>query len=102
MSEFTKHSPGTFCWPELATTDPSGAKRFYSSLFGWGINDQPIGPDEVYTMFTFGGKELAAAHKLDTQRSAMGIPPHWLSYISTDNVDKALEDVKKLGGNVVA
>jgi predicted enzyme related to lactoylglutathione lyase len=29
-----KHAPGDFCWIELATTDQTGAKKFYSELFG--------------------------------------------------------------------
>jgi uncharacterized protein len=47
-----KHPPGNFCWIELATTDHSAAKEFYSELFGWTIREFPMGPndcDEVAT-----------------------------------------------------
>jgi len=51
MAHIDKHAPGEFCWLELATTDQNAAKAFYSSVLGWSINDFPMGPNEVYTMF---------------------------------------------------
>ena len=50
MTEVTKHEPGSFCWPELATTDAGGAKKFYTTLFEWGFSDSPAGPDMIYTL----------------------------------------------------
>ena len=44
MTEFSSHLPGTFSWPELATTDQQAAVTFYRELFGWELNDQPLGP----------------------------------------------------------
>ena len=35
MGNRERYEPGTFCWVELATTDPAGAKAFYGELFGW-------------------------------------------------------------------
>ena len=32
MAEFTSHQPGTFSWPELATTDQSAGVAFYRAL----------------------------------------------------------------------
>ena len=46
MADFTAHAPGTFSWPELATTDQQGGVAFYRALFGWDVNEQPIGPAE--------------------------------------------------------
>jgi predicted enzyme related to lactoylglutathione lyase len=51
MPTVTTHAPGTFCWPELSTSDPIAAKKFYSGLFGWQIKDQDMGPQGVYTIF---------------------------------------------------
>src|SRR5437763_1422308 len=52
VADFTSHPSGTFSWPELSTTDQKGAVAFYRALFGWGLNDQPMGPGETYSMFT--------------------------------------------------
>ena len=43
MATVTQHAPGTFCWPELSTTDPEAAKKFYSSLVRMGARGQPHG-----------------------------------------------------------
>src|ERR1700682_1565383 len=60
------------------------------------------GPNGVYTMFKLDDKELGAAATLPAEQKAHGVPPHWLSYISTANVDETLEKAKSLGGSVVA
>jgi predicted enzyme related to lactoylglutathione lyase len=62
MTHIDKHSAGSFCWIELATTDQNAAKDFYSSLFGWSPQDNPIGPSEFYTVF----KWTVATQPLDT------------------------------------
>ena len=59
-----RHTPGTFCWFELATTDQRSAKQFYQSLFGWEAADSPIGPDEVYTIFKRDGRDVGAAYTM--------------------------------------
>ena len=43
MAERTSYSLGTFSWADLSTPDPDGAKAFYSELFGWEADDQPVG-----------------------------------------------------------
>jgi uncharacterized protein len=60
VTEFSTHTPGTFSWVELATTDQQAAVAFYRSLFNWDVNEQPIGPAETYSMFLLRGKEVGA------------------------------------------
>ncbi len=102
LNETTVHAPGTFCWPELTTSDQAAAKTFYSTLFGWTFTDSQMGPDSVYTMFQIDGKPLGAATALDPQRKAQGVPPHWLSYVSIANADESAAIAKELGGTVIA
>lgn len=101
MTEMSSYTPGTFCWMELGTTDTKAGKQFYTSLFGWSVKEFPIGPDQVYTMFQIEGKDVAAMYQQDIEQQAQGIPPHWLSYVSVDNVDEAAKKVKALGGQVL-
>ena len=42
MTTITQHAPGTFSWPELATTDPAAAKRFYATLLGLQVQDHDM------------------------------------------------------------
>lgn len=101
MQETPEYKPGTFCWVELATTDSEGAKKFYTQLFGWDYVDNPIGPDMVYTMLKLNGKDVGALYKLMAEQQTQGVPPNWLSYVSTANADESVEKAKAAGATVI-
>jgi uncharacterized protein len=97
MGERTSHPPGTFSWTDLATSDPDGAKRFYTHLFGWEVDDQPIpGDGGVYTMLRKDGKDVAALYQAQE-----GMPTFWGSYVTVESADSTAERAKELGGTVV-
>jgi predicted enzyme related to lactoylglutathione lyase len=96
----TTYAPGTFCWPELSSTDQAGAEKFYSALFGWTLKQTPMGPDSHYTIFEKNGETVAALAQMDKQMK--GVPSYWLSYVSTANVDASVDKAKTLGATVVA
>lgn len=102
MPTVTPHAPGTFNWPELATTDQSAAKKFYSALFDWEAADQDMGPNSIYTIFKNGGRDAAALYTLEPAMREAGVPPHWGTYISVENADATAEKAKALGGTIVA
>src|SRR3954466_6424277 len=64
MAYIDKHPPGSFCWFELATTDQNAAKNFYTALFGWAVVDNPMGPEDFYSMFKLEGRDTAAAYTM--------------------------------------
>jgi predicted enzyme related to lactoylglutathione lyase len=101
MTHIEWHAPGSFCWFELATTDQSAAKKFYQSLFGWGVNDTPMGPDEIYTIFTVDGRDCAAGYTMRKEQRSMGIPPNWLLYIAVANVDLSASKAATAGGTLL-
>ena len=102
MAEFTSHAPGTFSWPELATTDQKGGVAFYRQLFGWDANEQPIGPTETYSIFQVRGKPVGAAYTMRPEERQTGAPPHWNNYVTVKSVDDSTKKVQALGGNVLA
>ena len=87
MADVTSHAPGSFSWPELATTDQKGAVAFYRALFGWDLKETPLGPTEMYSMFQMRDKEVAAAYTMRPDERQGGAPPHWNSYVTVANVD---------------
>ena len=101
MAEFTSHAAGTFSWPELATTDQKAGVAFYKALFGWDVNEQPIGPTEVYSMFQVRGKPVGAASTQQPQERQLGVPPHWNSYVTVANVDQSAKKAESLGGKIL-
>ena len=102
MTNVAKHLPGAFCWIELATTDQKAAKNFYGTLFGWGVKDLPMGPEDSYTMFQLQGRDAAAGYTLRPDQRSAGVPPHWMLYVAVESADATAKRVEQLGGKVMA
>lgn len=100
MSHIDRHAPGSFCWIELGTTDQTSAKKFYSSLFGWTVNDFPMGPGQFYSMFQLEGRNTGAAYTLDP-KNMPGVPPSWTLYIASANADDSAAKATAAGGAVL-
>jgi uncharacterized protein len=94
------YEPGTFCWVDLQTTDPAGAKAFYTGLFGWEAEDMPAGDAGTYTMLSLEGDEVCAMYAMDPGQREQGIPPYWLSYVSVEDADATEARAGELGGTV--
>lgn len=102
MGERTSYPHGTFSWVENATTDQEGAKGFYSELFGWEYDDSPVDDGIYYSMAKLGGKYVAAIAPQQPDERSIGVPPHWNSYITVDDVDAVSARVEELGGTLHA
>jgi predicted enzyme related to lactoylglutathione lyase len=101
MPVVTRHAPGTFCWPELATTDAHAAARFYGALFGWSTRQTPL-DEGVYTMFLVEGRDAAAMMELPTAMREKGVPVHWAVYVAVEDTDAAADRARGAGGQVIA
>ena len=102
MAEFTSHAPGTFSWPELSTSDQKAGVAFYRGLFGWDLNEQPMGPGDTYSIFQMRGKPVGAAYTMRPEEKQAGAPPHWNSYVTVANVDESAKNAASLGGKILA
>src|SRR5690242_8706604 len=100
MANIDRHEPGSFCWIELGTTDQNAAKSFYTSLFGWSVNDFPMGPGQFYSMFGLEGRNCGAAYTLDPKHMP-GVPPNWALYICVASADETAAKAASLGGKVL-
>ncbi len=98
MGKRQGYEPGIFCWVDLATTDPAGAKTFYGELFGWEAADMPMGETGTYTMLRLGGDEVCALYELEAERREQGIPSHWFSYVSVEDAEATAARAQELGG----
>ncbi|MEX2264096.1 MAG: VOC family protein [Bryobacteraceae bacterium] len=102
MPEIEKHAPGSFCWFELATTDQKAAKNFYTSLFGWTVNEFPMGPGEFYSIFQLQGRDAAAGYTLRPEQRSQGVPPHWMIYVTVESADESAKRATAAGGKALA
>jgi uncharacterized protein len=100
MAERTSYASGTPSWVELQTTDALAAKTFYGELFAWTYDDRPLDETNVYSLAQVRGLDVGAITNLGEQGS-QGVPPHWNSFISVDDVDAAVARVAPAGGTVV-
>jgi uncharacterized protein len=103
MPERKSYVSGTPNWIDLQTTDQAAAKQFYGELFGWIYNDQPIDEENkvFYSIATLEGLDVAAIAPLGDQAAA-GVPPHWNSYVSVDDIEATAGRVEAAGGTVIA
>jgi uncharacterized protein len=102
MGERTQHTPGTFSWTDLTTTDQEAAKTFYSGLFGWEAEDIPVGDGVYYSMQRLDGKDVAAISPQPQQQRDAGVPPVWNSYVTVENADAVADRARELGATVHA
>jgi uncharacterized protein len=90
--------PGAFSWCELMTTDTSGAKEFYSQLFGWEMTDRPIS-GMIYTVLKAGEAEVGGLMAMPPDMPP-AIPPSWGVYVTVKDVDASAKLAEDLGGTV--
>lgn len=91
---------GRFVWYELATSDPAAAQRFYTAVTGWGTQVFE-GAGMPYTMWVNGENPIGGMMQLPAELSSQGVPPHWLPYIGTDDVDETVAEATQLGAKVI-
>jgi uncharacterized protein len=96
----TSYTQGTPNWVDLQTTDQPAAKAFYTGLFGWTYDDQPMGEGAVYSMAKLGDQDVAAIAPQSPELKAAGVPPMWNTYIAVDSADDAAAKVEAAGGQV--
>src|SRR5947209_17807718 len=97
-----RYTPGTPSWPELTSSDQPAAKVFYSALFGWEVEDLPMGDAGFYSMLQLDGRTAGAIAPQPAQQRDAGVPSMWNTYITVDSADGALARAPELGGTVHA
>ena len=96
-----KGIPTVIVWNELMTKDQAKAVEFYTALFGYRVEEMPIGNDGVYKMLMTGDTGIGGVFEMNGPGFENGPPPHWMPYIGSDNVDAVAEKCKSLGGTIV-
>src|SRR3712207_9590507 len=100
MGKRQSYEPGTFCWIDLATTDPAGAKAFYGELFGWKGEDMPAGEAGTYTMLRLDGDDIGGLYEMNAGQRERNVPPYWFSYVLVADADSIASRERELGGTV--
>lgn len=85
-----------FVHVELMSTDVAKSKSFYGQLFGWQLEDMQM-ENDTYTMIKVGEGTGGGMMK----NPMPGAPSSWLAYVEVDDVEKAVDKARKLGGKVM-
>jgi hypothetical protein len=89
---------GQFVWYELISPDPDASKKFYAQFTGWGAQQF----DKNYSMWTTSGSPFAGLYALTPEMRQQGIPPNWMPYVESSDVDATARLATSLGGKVMS
>ncbi|UBU10166.1 VOC family protein [Nonomuraea gerenzanensis] len=92
--------PGSLGWVELYTPDPVGIRAFYQSVFGWRIEDLPMGDVSYPVISPAEGDESSAAAGIAQLQA--GDRPHWLPYFEVSDCDATVALAQQLGATMQA
>ena len=81
-------------WIELATRDAAGAKQFYATVFGWGVNDNP-----GYAEFQVGGTSIAGCMDMPEMVPAE-VPSYWMPYFQAEDPAAQAAKAESLGATI--
>jgi predicted enzyme related to lactoylglutathione lyase len=90
------NAPGAMTWNDLLTPDPADSARFYGELLGWTTDEIPDAGG--YRVIRNGGRANGGMMAIDPRMGA--VPPNWMPYFGHEDVERLLEGVAGLGGQV--
>lgn len=97
MSEHKMPTNGTFCWNELATKDLEAAKKFYTELLGWQI-EESTAAGMNYSEIVVNGEHIGGIYQITAEQGER--PSSWMAYVAVDDVDAKARLTEELGGRV--
>jgi uncharacterized protein len=90
--------PGAFTWGELGTKNVGESIDFYTKVFDWKAETQPMGEGE-YTVFSTDDGQAAGMYLMPPEMER--VPPHWLAYFAVEDLDASTARALKLGAKQV-
>jgi uncharacterized protein len=87
------NTPGALTWNDLVTAEGEAAADFYGRVFGWTTEEIPDAGG--YRVIKNGDRANGGI------MPSQGGPPNWLPYFGHDDVEALIEEIPKLGGQVL-
>jgi hypothetical protein len=91
-----KDEPGSFCWADLNTPDPTAATAFYSKLFGWEVEAGQDGSG--YLHIKNAGDYIGGIPPAEHRNP--NAPPHWMIYVQVADCAASTAKAKELGARI--
>lgn len=96
--EHDSRAHGGATWFETITSNHDRAVAFYSEVFGWKTDPQPMPGGGTYTLFLLDGEPVAGAMGATPQMG--NVPPHWSVSFAVNNADEVASKAVELGGTI--
>ncbi len=87
---------GKHVWFELYTTNVEASATFFTSLFGWTVDERDMGDGNIHRGWLNNGKGLGGLAEVETP----GQPSHWVGFVHTESVTDAAARAAGTGGTV--
>lgn len=102
-TEMTMPKHGEFCWTEIAVNNLEACKSFYTNVFGWEMPESKVNVGMVYQEFNLPDQfPMGGMYEISKEMFGEELPPpHYLSYISVDNVDEITSRAYDLGAKII-
>jgi len=91
---------GKVWWTELRTRDVPEALKYYRAVCGWHFEPMAVG-NAAYQIGKRGDQPVVGVVDMTGQPGMDALPPHWFSYVAVDKLDRALDETRERGGEVV-
>jgi uncharacterized protein len=105
MASHDTAKPGEFAWHELYTTDHEAAFEFYRQIAGWSrLGEFDMGPMGKYLLWGRDGRQLGGMMTMPKGMKTpdgRAVPPSWMYYAVTADLDAALARAKARGARVL-
>ena len=94
---------GLFSWSELMTTDFDSSFSFYKELFGWKLKEVPGRGDSRYALILNenASEPFAGILSMPKAQADRGMPSHWQTYVTVDNVEETITKAQSLGAEIL-
>ncbi|MAE93858.1 MAG: hypothetical protein CL910_04295 [Deltaproteobacteria bacterium] len=100
MARFDRYIPGQFSWVDLMSPDPEASPRFYQAVFGWSPVASQDDAGGSYTMFKLQDLDVAGMGAMPDEMKSAGVPAHWNSYVTVEDVDAKAAMAQALGAEL--
>jgi predicted enzyme related to lactoylglutathione lyase len=86
-------------WIDLTVDEAERVRDFYAAVAGWRPQAVDMGGYDDYNLCAGDGTPVAGICHARGENE--GLPPHWLIYITVDDLDEAVAACEAHGGRVV-
>lgn len=101
--EMSMPKHGEFCWSEIAVSNLEACKSFYKEVFGWELPKSQVDVGLEYQEFKLPDSyPMGGMYEISKEMFGEELPPpHYLNYISVDNVDETTRKALDLGAKII-